>query len=77
MYKYIFIFVVFDYEMLIVNKLDNVWYLMVDGGKIMFLIVLENIFGFVLEFVMMKIDNYLIIKIEVKLKEVIGGDENI
>lgn len=77
MYKHVLIPVALDHETLLANKLDNARHLMAERGKITLLTVLENIPGFVSEFVTMKIDNHLTTKIEAKLQEAAGGDESI
>jgi len=75
MYRHILIPVALDHETLIGRKLENARHLLADGGRITLLTVLENIPGFVSEFVTMKIDNHLTDKIEAKLREATGGDE--
>ncbi|ASP33880.1 universal stress protein [Labrenzia sp. VG12] len=77
MYKHILIPVALDHETLIDRKLENARHLLGDGGKITLMTVLENIPGFVSEFVTMKIDNHLTGKIEAKLREAAGGDDAI
>lgn len=77
MYKHILIPVALDHETLISRKLDNARHLLADTGKITLLTVLENIPGFVSEFVTMKIDHHLTEKVEVKLREAAGNDDRI
>ncbi len=74
MYKHILIPVALDHETLIARKLDIARHLLADDGQITLLTVLENIPGFVSEFVDLKIDNHLTKKIEDKLRNAVGND---
>lgn len=77
MYKHVLIPVALDHETLIARKLENARHLLADGGQITLLTVLENIPGFVSEFVTMKVDNHLTTKVENKLREATGGDDSL
>jgi universal stress protein F len=77
MYKNILIPVALDHENIIDQKLAAARRLMAEDGRITLLTVLENIPGFVSEFVDLKIDNHLTKKIGDRLKSVAGGDEAI
>lgn len=77
MYKHILIPVALDHETLVERKLEIARHLLAEGGRITLLTVLENIPGFVSEFVDLKIDNHLTQKVEEKLKTAADGDERI
>lgn len=77
MYKHILIPVALDHETLIAQKLDIAKHLLSSNGKITLLTVLENIPGFVSEFVDLEIDNHLTQKVERKLHQAAGNDAKI
>lgn len=77
MYKHILIPVALDHETLIAQKLDIAKHLLSSNGKITLLTVLENIPGFVSEFVDLEIDNHLTQKVEGKLHQAAGNDAQI
>ncbi|MEO1110864.1 MAG: universal stress protein [Pseudomonadota bacterium] len=77
MYKQILIPVALDHETLVERKLEIAKHLLAGDGRITLLTVLENVPGFVSEFVDLKIDNHLTQKVEDKLKAAAGGDERI
>lgn len=76
MYSHILIPVALDHESLISRKIEIARHLLEEGGKITLLTVLENVPGFVTEFVTLKIDNHLTQKVADKLREA-AGDEQI
>ena len=77
MYKNILIPVALDHENIVARKLDTARHLLAEGGQITLLTVLENVPGFVSEFVDLKIDNHLTQKVTDRLKTVAGGDSTI
>lgn len=77
MYKNILIPVALDHEKIIDQKLAAARRLLADGGRITLLTVLENIPGFVSEFVDLKIDNHLTTKVGDRLRGVAGDAEDI
>ena len=77
MYRNILIPVALDHENIVKRKLDTARHLLADGGRMTLLTVLENIPGFVSEFVDLKIDNHLTQKVTDKLQDVAGGDSAI
>ncbi|MCV0426320.1 MAG: universal stress protein [Roseibium sp.] len=77
MYRNILIPVALDHENIVERKLENARHLLADGGRITLLTVLENVPGFVSEFVDLKIDNHLTQKITDRLRSVAAGDSAI
>ncbi|QDG79351.1 universal stress protein [Labrenzia sp. PHM005] len=77
MYSHILIPVALDHETLIAQKMEVARHLLSDDGKITLLTVLENIPGFVSEFVDLDIDNHLTQKVEAKLRQATGDDDQI
>ncbi|WP_420412161.1 universal stress protein [Roseibium sp.] len=77
MYSHILIPVALDHETLIAQKMEVARHLLSDDGKITLLTVLENIPGFVSEFVDLDIDNHLTQKVEAKLGQAAGDDDQI
>lgn len=77
MYKHILIPVALDHETLVDRKLEIARHLLAEDGRITLLTVLENIPGFVSEFVDLKIDNHLTQKVEDRLKSAATGDDRI
>lgn len=77
MYSHILIPVALDHETLIAQKMEVARHLLSDDGKITLLTVLENIPGFVSEFVDLDIDNHLTQKVEAKLRQAAGDDDQI
>lgn len=77
MYKHILIPVALDHESLTAGKLDVARHLLAEDGRITLLTVLENIPGFVSEFVTLKIDNHLTDKISQKLRSAAGDDDTV
>ncbi len=75
MYKNILIPVALDHEKIVGKKLAVARRLLEDGGQITLLTVLENVPGFVIEFVDLKIDNHLTQKVRERLQTVAGGDD--
>ncbi|GGB43982.1 universal stress protein [Roseibium aquae] len=74
MYRHILIPVALDHEALIAPKQKVARRLLEDGGRITLLTVLENIPGFVSEFVDLKIDNHLAEKVAEKLRAAADAD---
>lgn len=77
MHKKILIPVALDHESMVAGKVAVGRRLLADGGKITFLTVLENIPGYVAEFVDLKPENHLVAKIRAKLEEVAAGASDI
>lgn len=77
MHKHVLIPVALDHEKVVPAKLAVARRLLADGGRITLLTVLEDVPGFVAEFVDMKPANHLTQRIKAKLDEVAGGAEDI
>ncbi|WP_298813094.1 universal stress protein [uncultured Roseibium sp.] len=77
MYKNVLIPVALDHETLVQRKLEVARHLLTDDGRITLLTVLENIPGFVSEFVDLKIDNHLTDKVADKLQKAAAGDKRV
>ncbi|MEP1931027.1 MAG: universal stress protein [Roseibium sp.] len=77
MYNNILIPVALDHEAIVMRKLETARHLLSEGGRITLLTVLENIPGFVSEFVDLKLDNHLSQKVIERLKSVAGSDDAI
>lgn len=77
MYKNVLIPVALDHETLVQRKLEVARHLLTDDGRITLLTVLENIPGFVSEFVDLKIDNHLTDKVAEKLQQAADGDQRV
>ena len=77
MYNNILIPVALDHEAIVEKKLETARHLLAEGGRITLLTVLENIPGFVSEFVDLKVDNHLSQKVVDRLKGVAGDDARI
>jgi nucleotide-binding universal stress UspA family protein len=73
MHSHILIPVSLDHEGLVPQKLETARRLLADGGKITLLTVLEDIPGFVSEFVTVKSENHLTAKIRAKLETLDDG----
>ena len=73
MHSHILIPVALDHESLIDRKITLARALLRDGGKITLLTVLENVPGFVAEFVTVKSENHLTAKVRERLEAVAGG----
>ena len=73
MAEHILIPVALDHETLVPRKLEVARRLLADGGRITLLTVLEDVPGFVAEFVDMKPANHLTQRIRTKLDEVADG----
>lgn len=74
MHKHVLIPVALDHEAVLPRKIELARHLLAEGGKITLLTVLEEIPGFVAEFVDMKPENHLSARVRAKLEEVAGGD---
>ncbi|MBD3677340.1 MAG: universal stress protein [Rhodobacteraceae bacterium] len=77
MYKHILIPLALDHEMTAPQKIAFARRLLDEDGKITLLTVLEEIPGFVSEFVSVKAPNNLTDKIRGKLREAAGGDDGV
>ncbi len=77
MHQHILIPVALDQEKLAPRKIAIARHLLSAGGQITLLTVLEEVPGFVAEFVDMKPVNHLSQRIKAKLDEVAGGAEDI
>ena len=76
MYKNIIIPVALDHESLVEKKIETAGHLMAPDGKITLLTVLENVPGFVAEFVTVKSENHISQKVMERLEAVIGMRKN-
>ena len=77
MNKHILIPVALDHEKLAERKIEVARRLLEPGGKITLLTVLEDVPGFVAEFVTMKSENHLSRRIKARLDEIAGGAADI
>ena len=77
MYRNILIPVALDHEDVLPRKIETARHLLADGGQITLLTVLENVPGFVAEFVDMKPENHLMAKVQEKLEQVSAGATDI
>lgn len=73
MHSHILVPVALDHEDLLPRKMEQARTLLADGGKITLLTVLENVPGFVAEFVTVKSENHLVAKVKARL-DAIAGD---
>lgn len=73
MYKNILIPVALDHEALVGQKLETARRLLTDNGRITLLTVLEEVPGFVSEFVDLKPENHLTARIKARLDTVADG----
>lgn len=72
MYQTILIPVALDHEGLLDRKIDIARKLLAGGGRITLLTVLENVPGFVSEFVTVKSDNHITAMVGERLGKVVG-----
>ncbi|MEQ8658632.1 MAG: universal stress protein [Hyphomicrobiales bacterium] len=77
MYNSILIPVALDHETLVAQKLARAREMLAPGGKITLLTVLEQVSGFVAEFVTVKSENHLTASILDKLEAVAAGASDI
>jgi nucleotide-binding universal stress UspA family protein len=77
MYKSILIPVGLDHVPIVPRKLELARHMLAQGGRITLVTVLEQVSGFVAEFVTVKSENHLVQKIQQKLEEVAGGADDI
>ena len=70
MHNHILIPVALDHEQLIAGKIAAARHMLAEGGRITLLTVLENVPGYVAEFVTVKPENHLTARIKAKLDEV-------
>ena len=77
MYNHILIPTALDHESFVPRKIEVARRLLAEGGRITLLTVLENVPGFVAEFVDMKPVNHLTQRIKEKLDQVAGGADDI
>lgn len=73
MHQHILIPVALDHEEFVPRKIDLARHLLEDNGRISLLTVLEDVPGFVTEFVDLKPANHLTEKIKARLDTVAGG----
>ncbi|MEO1702000.1 MAG: universal stress protein [Pseudomonadota bacterium] len=76
MYKHILIPVALDHEALVDKKLETCLHLLADDGKVTLLTVLENVPGFVSEFVTVKSENHVSAKVRERLEAIVDGKPN-
>ncbi|MEO0542603.1 MAG: universal stress protein [Pseudomonadota bacterium] len=76
MYDHILIPVALDHEALVEKKIETAQQLLSTDGKITLLTVLENVPGFVAEFVTVKSENHISNKVRERLEEVVGDRSN-
>lgn len=72
MYQSILVPVALDHEGLLDRKIEVARKLLASGGRITLLTVLENVPGFVSEFVTVKSENHITAKVNERLSKVIG-----
>lgn len=77
MHRHILIPVALDHEKLVPRKIEMARHLLEEGGQITLLTVLENVPGFVAEFVDLKPENHLKEKIRQKLERAHGTASDI
>ena len=77
MYSHILIPVALDHESMLPRKLELAEGLLSEGGKITLLTVLENVPGFVAEFVTVKSENHLMDEIRKRLEAAGGGKSEV
>ena len=73
MAQHILIPVALDHESVVPRKIDVARKLLGEGGKITLLTVLEDVPGFVAEFVDLKPSNHLSVKVKERLDQVVTG----
>ena len=73
MHKHILIPVALDHEGFASRKIDMARHVLADGGRITLLTVLEDVPGFVSEFVSVKEPNHIQARIRAKLDAIAGG----
>lgn len=77
MYRNILIPVALDHEGLVTRKIALARHLLAEGGQIILMTVLENIPGFVSEFVDLKGENHLVARVREKLEAAHDGGPDI
>jgi nucleotide-binding universal stress UspA family protein len=75
MYRNILIPVALDHEDVLPRKIALARHLLDEGGHVTLLTVLENVPGFVAEFVDLKPENHLMAKVKEKLEQVQCSDD--
>ncbi|MCC1493166.1 universal stress protein [Cognatishimia sp. F0-27] len=73
MHKHVLIPIALDHEGLIDRKIAIARSLLAEGGRITLLTVLENVPGFVAEFVTVKAENHLTAQVMARLEDIIDG----
>ena len=76
MYKHIMIPVALDHEALVDKKIDTARHMLAPGGRITLVTVLENVPGFVAEFVTVKSENHISQKVRERLEAVASAGED-
>ena len=74
MYKHILIPVALDHETLVEKKMETARHLLAEGGNVTLLTVLENVPGFVSEFVTVKSENHISQKVRERLDAIVGDN---
>ena len=77
MAQHILIPVALDHESVVPRKIDVARKLLGTGGKITLLTVLEDVPGFVAEFVDLKPSNHLSVKVKERLDQVAAGEADV
>ena len=77
MYRNILIPVALDHEDVLPRKIETARHLLAEGGQITLLTVLENVPGFVAEFVDLKPENHLMAKVQERLDQASAGATDI
>ena len=77
MAQHILIPVALDHESVVPRKIDVARKLLGEGGKITLLTVLEDVPGFVAEFVDLKPSNHLSVKVKERLDQVAAGEADV
>lgn len=77
MYTKLLIPIALDHDALIPEKIAQARHMMAPGGRITLLTVLENVPGYVSEFVTVKMENHLTVQVRERLEAAAGGADDI
>ena len=77
MHHHILIPVALDHESVVPKKIEAARALLTEGGRMSLITVLENVPGYVAEFVAVEQENHLTQKVRDKLTRLADGDESI
>lgn len=77
MLHHILIPVALDHEKMVPRKIELARHLLAEGGKITLMTVLEDVPGFVAEFVDMKPENHLRSKVRQRLEQTHAGQDDV